>query len=214
MKKILLSALNLISVILIMVSVVILLTVLMARSGEVPNLFGYSAFRVATGSMEPELPVGALIVTRKTDPEAIREGDVITFYSRDPALNGATNTHRVVGIEENGGQRIFHTKGDANPVEDAYVTLAADVVGVVVGSSLPLGRAIRLLSNPLVFFPLLIAPLVVLLVVNLWSAVRAAQKIAREEEEAAIQRILKYQRMADQDPGEEPEPDEDIETEP
>lgn len=36
---------------------------------------------------------------KQTDPSAIKENDVISFYSSDPALSGAVNTHRVVSID-------------------------------------------------------------------------------------------------------------------
>lgn len=187
-----------ISAALILFSILVLLTVVMTRSGDAPDLFGFSAFRVVTGSMEPTLPVDSLIVTRKTQPEEIREGDIITFYSRDPALAGSTNTHRVVAVQQQeDGSYVYRTKGDNNPVEDEYVTFAADVIGVVAACSPLLGRAVRLAANPLIFFPFLIVPLVVLLAANLLSTILAASRIAdEEEEEAIIKRILVYQQAA------------------
>lgn len=47
---------------------------------------------------------------KKTAPAEIREGDVISFYSLDPALDGAVNTHRVVSVEKEGDGYIYQTK--------------------------------------------------------------------------------------------------------
>ena len=41
----------------------------------------------------------SLIVVKKEAPSAIQEGDIISFYSSDPALDGAVNTHRVTAAE-------------------------------------------------------------------------------------------------------------------
>ncbi|MEI3222261.1 MAG: hypothetical protein V8S01_09650 [Dorea sp.] len=48
--------------------------------------------------MEPTYGVDTMILVKKTDPSEIKEGDVISFYSSDPTLDGAVNTHRVVSI--------------------------------------------------------------------------------------------------------------------
>jgi len=198
MKDVLLKILNGIAIAVIVLSLLLLITVVMTGSGKAPNFLGYSVFRVMTGSMEPEIPTGAMIVTHRVDAEDIAVGDVITFYSRDPKLNGSPNTHRVVAVEQDGGALVFRTMGDANHVEDEYPTHAGDVIGVVVFSSLFLGKAVRLLSNPLIFFPLLIVPLAILLGVNLFSTVRTAKRLAKEEEEALIREILEKKRQKDE----------------
>ena len=40
---------------------------------------GYSTLTVLTGSMEPVLPVGAVLVVESIGPEEARLGDVVTF---------------------------------------------------------------------------------------------------------------------------------------
>lgn len=78
-----------------------------------PNLLGWKNFVVQTGSMEPNIPVNAMVtVNTKVDPESIQTDDVITYE-----LNGELlSTHRVK--ENNISDRTFVTKGDANPNED------------------------------------------------------------------------------------------------
>ena len=61
------------------------------------------------------------------------------------------------------GTPVYHTKGDANPVEDAAPVPATDVVGRVVFVSAGLGVVVSLLTNPLLFFPFIVVPLIVLL---------------------------------------------------
>lgn len=175
---------------LILASVFVLLTVVMTPAGQVPRVLGFSILRVMTGSMEPEIPVNAMLLVRQTDPGEIVPGDVITFFSPDPSLDGAPVTHRVQRVMEQNGETYFITKGDANTLEDLEPVNAERLVGKVIFTSGSLGVLIGLLSNPLVFGTLILLPLLVILLMNLYRAVRLAADLARKEEEAAIRQVL------------------------
>ena len=175
---------------LILVSVFVLLSVVLTPAGQVPQVLGYSVFRVMTGSMEPEIREDSLLVVKKTPPEDIAPGDVISFFSPDPMLEGAVNTHRVVRIEKENGRIQFITKGDANVIEDTYPVDASALVGRAVFKSYGLGRVVSLLANPLVFGIIILLPLVIILVMNLCRAVRIAADIAKKEEEEAVRKAL------------------------
>lgn len=175
---------------LILVSVFVLLSVVLTPAGQVPQVLGYSVFRVMTGSMEPEIREDSLLLVQKTPPEDIAPGDVISFFSPDPMLEGAVNTHRVVRIEKENGRTQFITKGDANVIEDTYPTDASALVGRVVFKSYGLGKAVSLLANPLVFGIIILLPLLIILLMNLYRAVRIAADIAKKEEEEAVREAL------------------------
>lgn len=115
---------------------------------------------------------------------------MISFFSPDPSLNGALNTHRIVGIAEVDGSLQFTTKGDANLIEDQYPVDESRVVGKVLFVSTQLGKLLRLISNPLVFGLAVLLPLVLILVGNLVSALKSAARLAKEEEEAAVRQAL------------------------
>ena len=181
---------NAAAIALILVSVFVLLSVVLTPAGQVPQVLGYSVFRVMTGSMEPEIREDSLLVVKKTPPEDIVPGDVISFFSPDPMLEGAVNTHRVVRIEKENGRTQFITKGDANVIEDTYPTDASALVGRVVFQSYGLGKAVSLLSNPLIFGTIILLPLLVILLMNLYRAVRIAADIAKKEEEEAVRKAL------------------------
>lgn len=121
-KKVLLRIMNILSIIIILVAVGVLLIVVLTPKNDVPNISGYSLFRVMTGSMEPKIPVDSLIVVKRTAPANLQTGDVISFFSRDPSLLGEVNTHRIVEISDKDNTLVFTTKGDANNVEDRYLT--------------------------------------------------------------------------------------------
>lgn len=189
-QKILLHLVNLVSVITIAAAVVVLCIVLLTRPGEAPSIAGYTLFRITTGSMEPTYPVDTLVLVKKTDPSRIQTGDVISFYSSDPALDGAVNTHRVTGVQTDGTHWSYKTKGDANNVEDAYGTGETELIGKVTGSSLFLGKLARLIVNPLLFIPVILIPLAAMLVGNTIKTVKLAKQIAEDEEKKAIEEVL------------------------
>lgn len=194
MKNIIAKVVNAVSIIIIALSIFLLLNVVMTKSGSVPSVAGYSMLRVLTGSMEPEIPADSILIIHKVDPADIKPGDVISFYSPDPSLGGALNTHRVVDVTAEDGTLFFETKGDANLVADAYPVPAKAVVGMALWHSYLIGRIFRLISNPLVFVPLILVPLAVLVVLNAIKAVRSAKELMQQEEDAAIQAAIEAAR--------------------
>lgn len=194
LKKFAANLINIVSLGIIALAVLVLLNVVMTRSGEVPSMMGYSVFRVMTGSMEPTIPTNSVIVTHAVEPGEIGVGDVISYFSRDPALNGAVNTHRVMEVSTDGDTIIFETRGDANNANDLYPPSADEIIGKVVFSSHFLGVVVRLISNPLVFFPLILLPLLIVLILNLVKACRMAASIARQEEEEEIRKLMEAAR--------------------
>lgn len=80
--------------------------------GGIPDLLGFRLFVVESGSMEPTLNVGTMILCRKLqNTESLAENDIVTFKS----LSGSIVTHRIVDVVTGGdGNIAFRTKGD-NP---------------------------------------------------------------------------------------------------
>lgn len=83
----------------------------------VPRLAGATSYTVLTGSMQPGMPPGTLVVAKPTPPEEIGVGTVITYQlkSEQPAVV----THRVISQAIDAeGRPVFQTQGDANHVPD------------------------------------------------------------------------------------------------
>lgn len=97
------------------------------------NLFGFSLFRVVTGSMEPTIPVGSLLVSQRADIEDIAVGDIVCFYSKDSHLLGKIITHRVIEVlSDAGGNILLQTQGDANVVADFQYVAEDNLIGKVI----------------------------------------------------------------------------------
>ncbi|WP_302935969.1 signal peptidase I [uncultured Senegalimassilia sp.] len=206
-----LRVVNALAAVVIVVALVVLLRATFTPAGEVPTIGGYGILRTLTGSMEPAIPVHSLVVVvQQTDPAELQVGDTITFEATEGALDGALNTHRIVQIDEGPAGPVFHTKGDANAVEDAQTVSADHVIGRVVFVSSGLGVIVSLLTNPLLFFPLIVVPLAVLLVLEIRKMVKSAREVAQAEEQAALAQaveIIKRQRekqAVQQEAGEQP----------
>ncbi|WPK69811.1 hypothetical protein EUCA11A_40010 [Eubacterium callanderi] len=82
----------------------------------VPRLFGYTPYIVASGSMEPEYPVGSLVYVESVDPAEVTVGDAITFYM---AGSDMVATHQVYEINEQ--DRAFFTQGINNRDENGEI---------------------------------------------------------------------------------------------
>lgn len=89
----------------------------------IPSLLGMKCFVVASGSMEPALPVGSMLYVEPVPFEDIREQDVITFALQ----NGQYATQRVVAVDRQA--EMLYTRGDANGTADENPVLYEDVVG-------------------------------------------------------------------------------------
>jgi signal peptidase len=83
-----------------------------------PRFLPYQTYFVRSGSMEPTVHVGSMVVLTKTTADKLVVGNIITFDNPDKP--GTLVTHRIVGIENNTHGRFFRTKGDANGTQDSW----------------------------------------------------------------------------------------------
>lgn len=103
----------------------ILLVALLALAAVliVPKVMGYQEMAVLSGSMEPNIHVGAIVYVKEAPFEDIAAGDVITYR-----LSGGTYvTHRVVEVNE--AEQTVITQGDANDSVDNSPVSATQIVG-------------------------------------------------------------------------------------
>lgn len=110
---------------------------------SVPKLFGYQIYNVLTQSMEPAMPVGSAIYVKRCDPQALRQGEIITY--RLSEATGLVETHRVVENDTQAKQLI--TKGDANALPDVDPVSYERVVGKVVVCIPVLGTVSEMLHS-------------------------------------------------------------------
>ena len=95
----------------------------------VPQAVGGSqSYVVLSGSMEPAMSPGDAIIVEDVEAGQIRDGDVITFTRESETR---PTTHRVESVIEQGDERLFVTKGDANEDADQQEVSASQIEGRV-----------------------------------------------------------------------------------
>jgi signal peptidase len=105
----------------------ILLLMIIALSTFLAPHFGWRVDAVLSGSMEPELNVGGVVITRPVEANKIQVGDIITFYAPQ---NQKLTSHRVIASEDS-SSFYFRTKGDANEEPDPAIVPYVNIVGRV-----------------------------------------------------------------------------------
>lgn len=156
----------LVTVLLILAVLLCLYVVIQVLSNGYVNFGGFMMFRVVTGSMEPTIPVGALIVTKQVDIASIRLDDIICFRTQEAEIWGKIVTHRVVGIFEGlDGSPLLETKGDANLVMDGYLVNQGNFVGKVLwhtGDDSVLSSIFSFFTNKVGFLGCIVFPALLL----------------------------------------------------
>lgn len=94
----------------------------------VPRLAGATPYVIETGSMDPTLPPGTLVVVRPVPVGDIGPGDIVTYQ----IASGSSTvvTHRVIeqGVDLTGEPR-WRTQGDANNAPDDNWVLPVQLQG-------------------------------------------------------------------------------------
>ena len=95
-----------------------------------PYMLGGRSFTVMSGSMEPAIHTGDVVVDDTISPRAAKPGDVVTF----PAPDGSRRliTHRLRSARIQGGRLHAVSKGDANNTVERWQVPADGHIGRVV----------------------------------------------------------------------------------
>jgi len=103
---------------------------------EFPMLFGYGKAVVVTGSMEPAIRPGDMVIVREQDVYDI--GDIVLYKANSYI------THRIVGKTEDG----YITQGDANNTDDGEIQ-REQLVGKIILTIPKIGHVFSFLKTPL-----------------------------------------------------------------
>lgn len=171
---------------LVLIGSVLICVVVMSQimSKGYVSISGYSVFRVVTGSMEPTIPTGALLLSGPAEIEELEKGDIICFRSQSAQLLGQVITHRIIEIYTNEeGESYLETRGDANTVSDGYFVTEDNLVGEVVwysGSENIFAKVVSGLSNRIGFFSFIVIPVLVFSAMLLKDSVKNIHKELEE----------------------------------
>jgi signal peptidase I len=133
----------------------------------IPSVFGYQSLTVVSGSMEPTLGVGSVVIDEVISPLDARPGDIVTF--KDP-LKPRQLTHRLQKVRVEGDTAYMTTLGDANDAPERWTVPVDGQIGRVVAHLPKLGYAREALSGRYARLAALAAVLAfgALMLVDLW----------------------------------------------
>ena len=90
--------------------------------------FHYWTIAVASGSMEPKIKKGDVVIIEKIDKKynKLKKGDILAFKYKNVII-----VHRIIKIIKQKDEYYFYTKGDANSKEDNFMVEKQMIIGKV-----------------------------------------------------------------------------------
>ncbi len=132
----------------------LLLAILLLLVSIFPITGNYSFLIVRSGSMEPSISTGDLIVTKPFKDYEV--GDIISFGRQNKTNDSVT--HRIYSSTVINGEINYTTKGDANNAPDKKSVLKQDIDGGVIVTIPWVGYVVDFARKPLGFILLIILP--------------------------------------------------------
>jgi len=117
---------------------------------DLVEVFGYAMLEVVSGSMEPTIGVGDLIIIN-TNYKNLKKDDIVTFLDEESNFV----THRIVSVNKNN----VVTQGDANSSDDGKINYKS-IVGKYVCKLSGFGNVIAFMKKPIVILMMFVISLV------------------------------------------------------
>jgi signal peptidase I len=150
-----------------------------------PSAFGLRDLTVLSGSMEPTISTGDVVVARQISPLDARLGDVVSF--KDPEDASVLITHRVQSMVVHDGVVSFVTKGDANTGVERWKVSADGTIGKVEYHVWHLGYLLSWIRGPLGRVVLVVVPALVLGAYELVRIWRPRPRVASEDSDPSVE---------------------------
>ncbi|KQP01165.1 hypothetical protein ASF30_00530 [Leifsonia sp. Leaf264] len=143
---------------------------------------------VVSGSMQPEIRKGDLLLAIPAPVENLAVGDVASLPN---PRTGVLVTHRIVAISQNGSGWLFEMEGDANNTKDPapYAVTAGTMVWHPVVTVPAVGDLIQTIARPGVAIPLGVAVIALVILTMLpTSGARPDEESAADDTKADADR--------------------------
>ncbi|MDY0129515.1 MAG: signal peptidase I [Methanosarcina vacuolata] len=168
---------------------IILLIAVFFVNSLIPFFTGSAqALIVLSGSMTPLMLPGDMIVAKSVNSDELTVGDVVVFRGVGEKADSLV-THRIISIQE-GKERVFQTKGDANEEKDDFTVPASKVVGKLTFVIPFAGYLPEASKNKNLFFLTVILPAGLIVLDEMKNIIKysnpaRARKIEREQKKVA-----------------------------
>jgi len=128
---------------------------------------------VYSGSMEPAIPVGGIVIIKPVNPETLKIGDIICFKLSEPT----SITHRIKNITDEG----FITQGDANNAPDQWIVKKENVIGKAILTIPFIGYIGYFVRTPTGFILLILLPANAIIIMEIRNIVKELRKQKQEK---------------------------------
>ena len=135
------------------------------------SFFGYRVFTIVTGSMDPELKIGDIVLVKSTKFDKIKIGDYLTFNGVSEELKDKVVTHEVVDILKENDNYVFYTKGIKSDLVDPAV-YEEQIYGVVTYKFVVLSFIHKIITNIFGFIICIILPLIYVLITEIKTIIK------------------------------------------
>ena len=152
----------------------IVLVALLLSSTFLPIPGNFQIKVVKSGSMEPAIKTGSIVVIRSES--VYKVGDIITFGT--DSKTQIPTTHRIVAISTDANP-VYTTKGDANDAPDPVATHLSDIHGKVLWSAPYLGYILAFARTTLGFALLVGVPALAIILDEIGKIIREVRRLRK-----------------------------------
>ena len=189
---------------LVVVAIVITLVMILNPKSDEVSSVGVKLLPVLSGSMDGDrkdsFPKGSLVVatTPKNGGEDLKVGDIVTFAMLEEESNQMILvTHRIIEVVEiEPGLVKYRTQGDANPLPDSTLKLPGDIKAVYAFHIKGLGSALTWVRDGYHFIFVIIIPLGLLLIYNIYLVAQIVVEGKMKRAKAAAAESAKQAALA------------------
>lgn len=143
------------------------------------SIRNYHAYVVLSGSMQPAIPKGSVVLSKAGPSERYRPGDIAVFHA--PSIRSKFPVvHRITKMYPNlEGVMVFETKGDANSNGDPWQLPTAFLQGKVVAVAPWLGYVMQAATHKLGFLVLASCLFLFVVLREIWYLGTVVRRIMR-----------------------------------
>lgn len=158
----------------------------MLAASMLPVPGNYRVLSVLSGSMEPAIHTGSVVIVAPAADYKI--GEVITFG--EISKTKTPTTHRISDMKIVDGKPVYITKGDANNAPDNKEVAFGEVKGKVLFSIPYLGFILNFVKQPIGFTLVIVVPAILII----WEeAKKIFREITKGKKKAVVAKVDKKQ---------------------
>ena len=147
------------------------------------SLFGYKAFIVLSDSMsKTDFSAGDLVLIKEDEPSTLKEGDIISYTSRNTANYGETVTHKIRSLTTDAnGEPGFITYGTTTDTDDETVVTYPYILGKYKSHIPKVGKFFQFLKTTPGYIVCILIPFLLLILIQGLNCIKLFRRYRQEQ---------------------------------